>query len=40
MASNRIVYNATMKAIAYVSEQIARQNCCDHTIVCATSSAM
>ncbi len=29
MASNRIVYNATMKAIDYVSEQIARQNCCD-----------
>ena len=29
MASNRIMYNATMKAVDYVSEQIARQNCCD-----------
>jgi hypothetical protein len=29
MASNRVMYNATMKALEYVSEQIARQNCCD-----------
>lgn len=29
MASNRIMYNATMKALDYVSEQIRRQNCCD-----------
>lgn len=29
MPSNRIMYNATMKAIDYVSEQVVRQNCCD-----------